>query len=591
MKKIYSLFFLAATSLSFAQTTEIFNNSGQSTGAFSGWTLQNNVTTNPIQQSGNSGYLLLEAGNPSDVIITSSYNIANYSNLKLEYEVATYGSNANNSASVSFSYDNGVTYTTPLASIVPTNTTYVLNSNISLNPTSGTVKIKFINSGATGKGVRLKNIILTGEEMPEVALPILSTSVTAVDNFQYIQNNGPSQALSFQIYGSNLNDSNVVVTAPANYEVSLDNQNFSSSATLASFTGDETTIYVRLILGLTAAEYNGNITIVGGGVLVPLSVSLTGEVFEENLIPELNVDSNEITGLTYVEQNGPSLPLFFNVSATNLNASDVVVTAPTNFLVSTDGNNYNQFITLQAFDGLSQVIYVQLASGLLAGEYDGTITIQAGNVPEALTVSVSGIVTPVIVTPVLTVNKTQIDNLVYVEGQGPSASDSFNIEGNQLTGADVIIVPNDDFEVSLDNNVFLNEIVLTTYDGITTPIYVRLKLGLNINTYNGTVSVSGGGVTAPLVVSVSGEVTDPTASVKDNNIEGLKIYPNPASNLVNIVSNEIGYKEVKIFNVLGKCVLDITTDQAVNISNLTPGVYILNIKQDGKKASSKLIVK
>lgn len=86
-------------------------------------------------------------------------------------------------------------------------------------------------------------------------------------------------------------------------------------------------------------------------------------------------------------------------------------------------------------------------------------------------------------------------------------------------------------------------------------------------------------------------VTMGTASVQENNIEGLKVYPNPASGLVNIVSNENGTKEISIFNMLGKKVLETSTQETINVSNLNSGIYIMNITQDGKKSSSKLVIK
>lgn len=82
-----------------------------------------------------------------------------------------------------------------------------------------------------------------------------------------------------------------------------------------------------------------------------------------------------------------------------------------------------------------------------------------------------------------------------------------------------------------------------------------------------------------------------TASIKDNNIEGLKVYPNPATELVNITSNEIGTKNVAIYDMLGKKVLETSTEETVNVSTLTSGVYIMKISQDGKNASRKLVIK
>ncbi len=92
-------------------------------------------------------------------------------------------------------------------------------------------------------------------------------------------------------------------------------------------------------------------------------------------------------------------------------------------------------------------------------------------------------------------------------------------------------------------------------------------------------------------LTISGEEIDDTASIVENNIEGLKVYPNPASDLVNIVSNEMGTKTIAIYDMLGKKVLETSTEETVNVSTLTSGVYIMNITQDGKKASRKLVIK
>jgi len=93
------------------------------------------------------------------------------------------------------------------------------------------------------------------------------------------------------------------------------------------------------------------------------------------------------------------------------------------------------------------------------------------------------------------------------------------------------------------------------------------------------------------IFSVTFTYSEGTASTNENNIEGLKVYPNPASELVNIVSNEIGTKNVAIYDMLGKKVLETSTEETVNVSTLTSGVYIMNINQDGKKASRKLVIK
>lgn len=76
-------------------------------------------------------------------------------------------------------------------------------------------------------------------------------------------------------------------------------------------------------------------------------------------------------------------------------------------------------------------------------------------------------------------------------------------------------------------------------------------------------------------------------------IEGLNLYPNPVSNgKVYITSKNDSDKEVIIFDVLGKKVLQTSiSSRELNISNLSPGVYIIKINEGVASATRKLIVK
>jgi hypothetical protein len=84
-----------------------------------------------------------------------------------------------------------------------------------------------------------------------------------------------------------------------------------------------------------------------------------------------------------------------------------------------------------------------------------------------------------------------------------------------------------------------------------------------------------------------------TAAAGKEPIEGLNIYPNPASSdRIYITSKLAETKEVEIFDVLGKKVLQATLNgKELNISELTPGVYIIKIKEGDATATRKLIVK
>jgi hypothetical protein len=92
-----------------------------------------------------------------------------------------------------------------------------------------------------------------------------------------------------------------------------------------------------------------------------------------------------------------------------------------------------------------------------------------------------------------------------------------------------------------------------------------------------------------LSASVSAQDNKPQPVV----IEGLSFYPNPVSNgKIYITSKSSLDKDIIIFDVLGKKVLQTTLNtKELNISSLSPGVYIIKIKEGEATATRKLIVK
>tara|TARA_R110002126_G_scaffold35778_7_gene109684 strand:- start:372 stop:659 length:288 start_codon:yes stop_codon:yes gene_type:complete len=76
-------------------------------------------------------------------------------------------------------------------------------------------------------------------------------------------------------------------------------------------------------------------------------------------------------------------------------------------------------------------------------------------------------------------------------------------------------------------------------------------------------------------------------------IEGLNLYPNPVSNgKVYISTKNDLEKEVIIFDLLGKKVLQtMISSRELNISNISPGVYIIKINENNASATRKLIVR
>ncbi|UUV22033.1 lamin tail domain-containing protein [Paenimyroides aestuarii] len=98
-------------------------------------------------------------------------------------------------------------------------------------------------------------------------------------------------------------------------------------------------------------------------------------------------------------------------------------------------------------------------------------------------------------------------------------------------------------------------------------------------------------VAAPAPRNTKSPISICAASTKENNIEGLSIFPNPADEILNITSNSTAEKNVQLFDLTGKKVLDVTTVSQINVSSLKAGIYVAKINEAGKTATRKVIIK
>ncbi len=82
-----------------------------------------------------------------------------------------------------------------------------------------------------------------------------------------------------------------------------------------------------------------------------------------------------------------------------------------------------------------------------------------------------------------------------------------------------------------------------------------------------------------------------TAIIDKNNLLEISLYPNPASNRLNIsAANTI--QNAEIYNVLGKKVMNVTinkTSESIDISNLASGVYMIKYNIENSIGTAKFI--
>lgn len=98
--------------------------------------------------------------------------------------------------------------------------------------------------------------------------PTINVSPSTLSGFTYFVGSGPSASQSFAVSAVNLT-TNLILSAPANYEISLTaGSGYTNILSLVPSSGivASTTIYVRLIAGLSIGNYNSeNITITSTG--------------------------------------------------------------------------------------------------------------------------------------------------------------------------------------------------------------------------------------------------------------------------------------------------------------------------------------
>lgn len=135
-------------------------------------------------------------------------------------------------------------------------------------------------------------------------------------------------------------------------------------------------------------------------------------------------------------------------------------------------------------------------------------------------------------------------------------------------------------------SIFRSVFTVTEVDYIGQPIPTTAR---NIIAFPGENTVS---VPSPSIYFVARSLADLLSSSSFDNINGLTMYPNPLSgNTLYLTSNANAAMSVQIFDLLGKEVLKANVvNNAVNVSGLNAGVYMVKVTEEGKTATRKLVI-
>jgi len=424
---------------------------------------------------------------------------------------------------------------------------------------------------------------LTFDDFTLTKLDVVPTTVTGTPSnsaLSYEVGNGPSPESTFTVSGTGLGTDAIVLTPASNIEISTTTGSgfvanpSTISLTPTSGTVNSTTIYTRLKSGINGI---GAVSASAARVTVFHQTAGTKIIQFTGNVNGMAISNPASTAIGYLQGNGPSAEQTFNVSGSGL-TTDVVVTPGSNMEISTTtGTGFASTpITLTQTGGAvaATPIYARLIAGVTSGVYkDATTLVTVSstgftNKVQQFTATVSGII---ITNPVSTF-------IGYLQGNGPSAEQTFNVSGFGLT-ADVVVTPGANMEISTTTGTGFasTPITLTQTAGAVaaTSIYARLKAGLSAATYNDAttlVTASSTGFINKTVQFVG--TVDLGTALTNSNISIINIIA--ANGAINVTGVKAG-KQIDIFNNVGQKVKSVTAIDNNNISLSTNGIYLIKV--------------
>jgi len=78
-------------------------------------------------------------------------------------------------------------------------------------------------------------------------------------------------------------------------------------------------------------------------------------------------------------------------------------------------------------------------------------------------------------------------------------------------------------------------------------------------------------------------------SINDNNMNEIKIYPNPTKGLLNVLTNGSNIEEIAIINLQGMVLKNVHFKNEIDVSSLSIGIYFIQLSVEGKTITKKFI--
>ena len=171
-----------------------------------------------------------------------------------------------------------------------------------------------------------------------------------------------------------------------------------------------------------------------------------------------------------------------------------------------------------------------------------------------------------------------------------SADWSVTVNGNEIT---LSIVEFNNFTVGLDGHwhYILNEEEYVAVHDINDVIISELPDGEH-TIYIWLVDHMHNAIDPPVEETITFTI-DAGLSTTDNEKLDMRIYPNPVNeNFVTIISPVQGLKEIEVYSVTGRKLMDTRTYKStLNLSSFNSGIYMVKVTINDQSKVSKLVVR
>lgn len=131
---------------------------------------------------------------------------------------------------------------------------------------------------------------------------------------------------------------------------------------------------------------------------------------------------------------------------------------------------------------------------------------------------------------------------------------------------------------------------ITTPTNTYTPFYLWIQ-GLNVTPDTMTFTASSGTLDGILYLDDL-QFSMGNVGLKEKVLEDLKVYPNPVNDYI-YLSTETNIEEVSLYQLDGKKIKSIESKGVlyfVDVRDLSPGIYLVEVKSKGKRKTQKIIV-